>query len=232
MEEQIIKYIIDIDSEDKLIDSKAFNILPIDHNYIINSLNPYDIKILFGRKQEKILMCSDKNDQYYLLNPYINRDFRNVSYLKILNIIFPRYYNVVKKNVGGKDELIECDVYNQRFINIVIDINENSNIYSTNNKLYNCIKLKTLYSQNNNQKFIVLYPVNTDYIYNFKSGQLKNIDRMEIKFYDDEYNPIILNFDHLKHHKDKIKKYVKDHSVNIQLELGCYEINMRNTNDY
>ena len=55
MEEQIIKYIIDIDSEDKLIDSKAFNILPFDHDYIINSLNPYDIKILFGRKQEKIL---------------------------------------------------------------------------------------------------------------------------------------------------------------------------------
>ena len=232
MEEQIIKYIIDIDSEDKLIDSKAFNILPFDHDYIINSLNPYDIKILFGRKQEKILMCSDKNNQYYLLNPYINKDFRNVSYLKILNIIFPRYYNIVKRNVDGKDELIECDVYNQRFINIVIDINENSNIYSTNNKLNNCIKLKTFYSQNNNQKFIVLYPINTDYIYKFKSGQLKNIDRMEIKFYDDEYNPIILNFDHLKHHKDKIKKYVKDHSVNIQLELGCYEINMRDTNDY
>ena len=55
MEEQIIKYTIDIDSRDKLIDSSAFYILPLNHEYIIKSLNPYEIKILFGRKQEKTL---------------------------------------------------------------------------------------------------------------------------------------------------------------------------------
>ena len=232
MEEQIIKYTIDIDSRDKLIDSSAFYILPFNHEYIIKSLNPYEIKILFGRKQERTLICSDKSKQYYLLNPYINRDFRNVCYLKILNVIFPRYYNVVKKNINGKDELIKCDIYNQRFINVVIDINENTNIYSTTDKLNNCIKLKQLYSYNDNEKFIVLYPIHTENIYNFKYGQLKNIDRMEIKFYDDEYNQIILDFNHLINHKEKIKDYIKDHSVNIQIEVGCYEINMKNTNDY
>ena len=55
---------------------------------------------------------------------------------------------------------------------------------------------------------------------------------MEIKFYDDEYNQIILDFNHLIDHKEKIKDYIKDHSVNIQIEVGCYEINMKNTNDY
>lgn len=229
-EEKIIKYTVDIDTMDKLIPSDLFTLKLFDPRYIISTINPYEIKVLFGKKQEKVLICSDHKQSYYILNPYISKNFKNVHYIKLLNCIFPRYYNVYEEN----GELKKRDIYNQRFIYLVIDINQNTNIYSTNQKLgNNYIKLKVL-NTNIYNDFVVLQPISGNCQFHFKSGQLKNIDTMVIKLFDDNMEPLILNFSHLWNGEniDKLNKFIKDHSVNYNFEIGCYELNMRNTNDY
>lgn len=231
MEESIVNYTIDIDSMDKVVPSDLFKNRLIDYQYLSELINPYDIKVLFGRKQEKVEIYSDGKKSYYILNPYVNKDFKNVHYLDLSCCIFPRYYNVYEEDGTLKKK----DIYNERFIILYIDINQNTNIYSTNQNLNNnkYIKLKILHN-NVYDKFVVLNSVNNSHQFYFKNGQLKNIDTMKIKFYDDNMKPIVLNFSHLWNSENiiQLNDYIKNHSVNLQFDVGCYEINMKNTNDY
>lgn len=231
MEEGIVNYTIDVDSMDKVIPSDLFKNQLIDYQYLTELINPFDIKVLFGRKQEKIMVYSDGIKSFYILNPYINKDFKNVHYFDLKSCVFPRYYNVYEEDGVLKKE----DIYNERFIYLFVDINQNTTIYSTNQNLNNnkYIKLKVLHN-NIYDKFVLLQPINTNHQFYFKNGQLKNIDTLKLKFYDDEMKPIVLNFSHLWNPENvgELSDYIKNHSVNLQFTVGCYEINMRNTNDY
>ena len=234
MKEEIIKYTVDIDSMDKIVPIELIYHPLFDKKTIQDLINPYDIKVLFGRKQEKVMIGQDKNKDYYIINPYVIKDFKNVSYIKILNCVFPRFYNTVKFN---EFQSIKSDVLSQRFIIMRLEMNNNSLIYSTNSTFNgDYIKLKVKYAPNENDKYLILEPLFQDKPFYFKSGNLKNIDRINIKFYDDEFNPIVLNFEHFfnddKKDKNLIKQFIKDYAVNINIEIGCYENNMVIPNDY
>ena len=235
MEEQLVKFTIDIDSRDKLIEESAFKFLPLTHEYIINSLNPYEIKIYFGNNQEKTTLINDGKKQIQILNPYISKNLSNVTFIKLLNCVFPRYFNVKKQKIDNEEKIINEDIFDQRYIIVKININESTKIYSTNQYFDDCIKLKANYSPNEKEKYIILTPLHSDYLFFFKNGQLKDINSMEIKFYDDSYNPIILDYTFLLKfykHLEKIGEFIRNHSVNLQFEIGCYEINNKNTNSY
>lgn len=230
--EEIVKYTIDIDSRDKIIYENILKFLPLENDYVIKSLNPYEMEINFGNTQEKILISVNGNKQFHILNPYISKRFTNIAYIKILNCVFPRYYNVISKD---DKSILKQDIFSIRYVIVKIDINENSTIYSTNQHINDCIKLKVHYSPNKNEKYIILTPLHSDFIFFFKYGQLKNLNKMNIKFYDDEYNQIILDYSHLINVENNFKEifnFIKECSVNLQLEVGCYEINAKNGNDY
>lgn len=233
MQEQVVKYTVDIDSMDKIVPYDMLFNPAFDKNIMVDLFNPYEIKVLFGRKQEKVMIGKDSNKDYYIINPYITKDFKNVSYIKVLNCVFPRYYNTYSDKT-----YIKSDVLNQRFIIMKIDIDNNINIYSTNSTFSGeYIKMKVKYCPHNSDKYVVLEPLYQNKPFYFKSGNLINIDRLTIKFFDDNYKPLNLNFDYFID-KDKIinqefiQQYYKDHAVNVIFEFGCYENNFVNPNDY
>lgn len=235
MQEQVVKYTVDIDSMDKIVPYDMLFNPVFDKSVLFDLFNPYEIKVLFGRKQEKVMIGKDNDKDYYIINPYITKDFKNVSYIKILNCVFPRYYNTL---INSDKSFIKSDVLNQRFIIMKIDIDNNTKIYSTNSSFSGeYIKLKVKYCPNNNDRYVILEPLYQNKPFYFKSGNLINIDRLTIKFFDDNYKPISLNFDYfidkqkiINH--EFIQQYFKDHAVNINFEFGCYENNFVNPNDY
>lgn len=127
MDEYIAEYRIGIDSLDR--DIRTYP-------------DPFDFIVKFAANSSKTMIRTEvlKNGKLELINdvasgtpgPHINRDFRNVKYVKIENIVLPRLGNIVFNEESGEyvfDE--DSDLASDRFTVLSIDELECCRIYST-----------------------------------------------------------------------------------------------------
>jgi hypothetical protein len=118
VDQKIRDYIIDIDSTDR-----DYKLYP----------NPFDYVVTFNAKGDTI----EKGVRYKgTPGPTIVREFENVKYIKLNNIILPRKYNVIKKH---EDDLKFVYVYDsvkelnqERFVMLNIDEVDHDTVYTTN----------------------------------------------------------------------------------------------------
>ena len=227
---EIIKYTLDIDTYDKLHPlalPNQYKKLELPEGYdnpldvyekkeimqnFENEINPYTISIYFGKNNN----FYKKNDQtiFYSNECYINRDFKNVKYIKILNCIVPRIYNYETTNSVLK-------FTDMRFLLLKVDANCDNNILSTNPELsHKFIKMKLKHNPSSEDKFIIFEPVTQEVQYYFKNSDLRKLDRLTLSLYDDNYNPLKL---FLPLSPICINEFIKNHSVNFNIEIGVYK---------
>ena len=206
---KIIKYTLDIDTYDKLIPTN----IPKNFNYkeIEKLINPYTIEIFFGKNNQTFKF---NNSSFFTTNCYMNEDFKNIKYIKILNCIFPKVYNFNSTSYEKK-------ITDLRFIILRLDCDCSNSILSTNSEFNkNCIKLKLKYCPDPSDKFVILEPLTQEEQYLFKDSDLKKLDRIKITLFDDEYKPLtlILNDEIID-----LNCFIKEHSVNFNIEIGVYK---------
>jgi hypothetical protein len=226
---ELVKYTLDIDTFDKLHPlalPDQYRKLELPKNYDIplnvfekkeimqnfeNEINPYEISIYFGKNNS----FYKKNDQFvfYSNECYINRDFKNVKYIKILNCIVPRIYNY-------DTTASELKFTDMRFLLLRVDCNYDNNILSTKSELsHKFIKMKLKYNPSNEDKFIIFEPIVQEIQYNFKNSDLRKLDRLTLSLYDDNYNPLKL---FLPLDPICVCEFIKNHSINFNIEIGVY----------
>jgi hypothetical protein len=209
--ETIKEYTIDIDSLDR-----NTNLYP----------DPFNFSV--GFSNNKTIISNNK----YQDTPFINKLFKNVKYIRINNIVFPKIYDVIYDDDQGKYIYdVNKNIYLDRFIVLKIDNLIDNTIYSTNSiidrkgiKLYQKIA-----NIGNFFRAEPSYNVNNTYF--FKDSNLGNINKLDISFYDGYYNKIIFsNLDTTSTDITEIRNPLnKNSQVNINATLGVFE-NELNTN--
>jgi len=127
LDEHVVEYRIGIDSIDR--DIKAYP-------------NPFDFIVKFAANSSITTIKTEviKNGKLEIINetaqgtpmPHINRDFRNVKYVKIENVVLPRLGNIVFDDDSGEWVYDgESDLSSDRFTVLSIDELECCRIYST-----------------------------------------------------------------------------------------------------
>jgi len=124
LDEHVVEYQISIDSIDR--DISAYP-------------NPFDFKVKFNPPSGSNLRTTSLkngvmvNTTEYISGPpkpHINRDFKNVKYIKLENIILPQYSNITE--VGG-EYIFDQDNYlvDDRYVSLVIPELSCNNVYCT-----------------------------------------------------------------------------------------------------
>lgn len=185
MDESIVEYKIIIDSIDR--DIKVYN-------------SPFDFVVKFGAQSNGFVRYNSyKNGNLTAENsymkgapqPYINREFKNIKYIKLDTIVLP---------LGNKEEFCLLD---DRYISLVIPEIETDTVYTTgdNNVRYDPV---TNQSYTPPKPFAIVFPdkltskhhfTGTPYygLKTYKSSRLGNITSMHIKFTDSYGMPIKIN---------------------------------------
>lgn len=124
LDEHVVEYRINIDSVDR--DYSTYN-------------NPFNFKVKFKPSSSSILRTETlKNGVLTNINekiqgspkPHINREFKNVKYIKLDNIILPQYSNLI---FDDPDYIFDPDSYliDDRYVSLVIPELEYNKIFCT-----------------------------------------------------------------------------------------------------
>lgn len=160
LDEHVVEYRIHIDSADR--DTTSYK-------------DPFSYTVRFDPSTTNV-------------GPNITRTFRNVKYVKLDSITFPRYKYI--ENTGTSDSPIystetsaESHIYDDRYILIEIDQLEgiDSRVYGTNTHLSNSFALVTPDKLVSSIFFTGFPYLGTRY---FKDSSLANINKLNIRFRD------------------------------------------------
>ena len=166
LDEHIVEYRLYIDSLDRDI-----NVYP----------DPFSFKVIF-------------NGSSTTPNPVIQRTFRNVKFIKLENIILPKYiHNKTDPETGNVEIDKSYSLFNERFVYMNIKELNNERAYTTfDNHLRTCdnncstFKLPKPFSVIIPDKFLFDHysgvPCYGSYI--FKDSTLGNLDSLTFEFYD------------------------------------------------
>ena len=183
LNEHVVEYRIHVDSADR--DPSNFK---DPFNYVV-SFNAIANQIYKERKQDGSLV------EHVLKGssaPFINKEFKNVKYIKLDSVILPRH-TIMYDNSGTFELDIDSDsasnIYDDRFVILRIDeLNDNDNtVFSTN--------------INTENSFGLIYPdklISKDYYFgtpyfasrHWKNSNLGNISKLSIKFLDSYGNQL------------------------------------------
>ena len=185
LDEHIVEYKIHIDSADR--DPKHFK---DPFNYIV-SFNAISNQIYKERKKDGTLVEHELKGSSA---PFINKEFKNVKYVKMDSILLPRYTTIYDDTgyVFDTDSDSSSNIYDDRFVILRIDElhNEDNTTFSTN--------------INTEKSFGLIYPdklVSKDYYFgtpffaekHWKNSNLGNISKLSIKFLDSYGNQLKLS---------------------------------------
>lgn len=195
--EEITEYRINIDSLDRDI---CVYPNPFSFTVKFNGLSKGSVRTEFIRRGELVPV----NDYFPgTPGPVINKEFRNVKYVKLDNVILPRFHrlNIFSDNCSYDKDI--C-IQNERFIILSIDeLDECDRTYSTSDSGIR-INPETGEEIRPPVPFCILFPDSKKGNYYisaiplssqrfFKNGQLANINKMTIKFYDSCGLPLCVN---------------------------------------
>lgn len=172
LNESVIEYKMNIDSLDR--DIKTY-------------LDPFNYVVKFNIPSSVSATAT---------GPLINKDFRNVKYIKLDSIVLPQYSNIMycpkeKKYILAPDSYLPDD----RFVTLQItELTDDNKVYSTSDNGFR-INPHTGESVIPPKPFGIIYPdtklgkyyyTGTPYNSNtiYKSTELANIKRLSIRFYD------------------------------------------------
>lgn len=215
MDENIVEYKIIIDSSDR--DIRTY-------------LNPFSFTVKFGANAGGIVKSKKNTNNEYIEGPpqpYINKEFKNVKFIKLDTIVLPKC-TINEHNYCTLDD---------RYISLCIDEIDNNTILTTgdNNSRYDESTNKTY---NAPKPFAIIFPdklvskthyTGTPYYGNksYKSSNLANIRSMTIKFTDSYGKPLSINnlysFDKLEMEKDNGNEiFLSDdrHPLNKKYQLS------------
>ena len=126
--------------------------------------------------------------------PHINKEFRNVKYIKLENIILPQFRKIVLKpdGEGGFDLDQESNLTNDRYISLVIKELVMERYYSTSDNVSRisedgkCYTPPTPFALILPDKYLGSFFTGIPYYGSkvFKSSSLGNIKQLTIQFYD------------------------------------------------
>lgn len=212
-------------------------------NYIKNesikefqiTIDSYDRNILtypdpFNFRLSLNTTTSSSQQQYNA--PFLNRNFRNVKYIKIDSIILPKYYDVIKEDEEFIDD-VNKDTTNERFI--ILRFNNLGQTFQLGtNDVTNQPSILLYPYKQFNSSFSLFKPVNmnTSIIY-VNDNNLINLNNIEFSFYDGQYKQITFSnkiYD--------VEKTDKRHPLNISkqviinLRVGIYENSLNTEINY
>lgn len=183
LDEHVVEYKVHIDSIDR--DIAAYT----DPFHYTVQFNPSS-----NRSQNVKQPGGTYVKQYFkpLAKPHINKEFRNVKYIKIDNVCLPRY-KIIKKDDGAdtysqfQTDSDESNLYDDRFIELRIkELIDNKN-FATNSHTQDSFGLvfpDKLVSSN----YFIGAPFYMSRTYN--TSQLGDLNRLTIDFYDSYGEPI------------------------------------------
>lgn len=199
LDEHIVEYRIMIDSLDR--DLKYY---PNPFSYVVK-FNPNaggtiqtEEYIDYKNKSKGTRITETKFDG--APNPVINKDFRNVKYIKLENVILPQYSQIKKSKKDGKHngdyEFDESSrLVTERFVNLVIDELDCDRVYTTYDNVTRFDKKGNPYTPPTPFALIVpdkllgsQYYAGTPYYGSkiYKNSLLGNITQLTIQFYNSE----------------------------------------------
>jgi len=133
LDENVVEYRLNLDSEDRDI-----NYYP-DPFFFVVKFNPPGRSTV---QQEVYIDSKKKSKGSYIQEtqingppmPYINREFRNVKYVKLENIIIPQFTDII--TTDGEDEYdITSNILADRYVGLTIKELESSNIVTTSDNV-------------------------------------------------------------------------------------------------
>lgn len=185
--ERIKEYQITIDSIDRNI-----NIYPDPFSFRLTMSPTSSSTIIRDGNKKEIITSFD--------SPNINRNFRNVKYIKVDSVIMPKFYDLKEVEIENEDneeqkltEFVEDedkDTTKERFILLRFSNISNTTTIGTNDVSNNHSILLYPYKQYNSS-FSLFKPVNMNTnIVCVSDSNLININNVEFSFYDGQYNKI------------------------------------------
>lgn len=198
LDESVVEYKINIDSLDR-----DYNVYP----------NPFDFVVNFNAPSRGLVRTEVlKNGKLVTVNdkfpgtpgPLINKEFRNVKYIKLDSVVLPQYSNNMKDENGKYVFDPDSYIVDDRFVVLAVDeFSDMSHVYSTCDNSYR-INYTTGRKVVPPKPFGIIYPdtklgnsyytgtpYNSNKIYN--STQLGNLRKMSIKLYDSFGTPLGYN---------------------------------------
>lgn len=162
LNENIVEYRINIDSSDR--DPKVFK-------------DPFSYTVTF-------------NPTRSTARPIIEREFKNVKYIKLESVILPRYMHI--EDTGSEYELStdsDSHLYDDRFVILNIEQLEGieSRVYGTNTHLTNSFAQITPDKLISSNYYTGIPYLGTRY---FKDSHLENLKKLTIRFLDSYGNPL------------------------------------------
>lgn len=199
IDEHVVEYRINIDSLDR--DIKAYP-------------NPFNFTVKFNApSSSRIRTESIKNGTPTFINdhfdgpplPHINKEFRNVKYIKLDNVVIPQYSNIIFDNMSG-DYIFDPNsfIVDDRYISLVIkELDCNRVLCTSDNSFRTDSSGNTI---NPERPFATIFPDKllgniyyTGIPYHgskfFKNSLLGNITQLSIQFNDSCGFP--LQYNHL-----------------------------------
>ena len=184
LDEHIVEYRIHIDSADR--DPKYFK---DPFNYVV-SFNAIANQIYKERTKDGTLVEHELKGS---AAPFINKEFKNVKYIKLDSVILPRYTTMYDSGGGSyvfdSNSDSASNLYDDRFVILRIDEldDDNSTVFSTN--------------INTEKSFGLIYPdklISKNYYFGtpffaakqWKNSNLGNISKLSIKLLDSYGNQL------------------------------------------
>lgn len=186
LDEHVVEYKIHIDSIDR---------------DIARYPDPFHYTVQFNPVSNRIHNEKQSGGTYQLkyyrpeAKPHINKEFKNIKYIKIDNVCLPRY-KIIKKDEGletysqFQTDSDESNLYDDRFIELRIEELIDNKNFSTNSHTQDSFGLvfpDKLISSN----YFIGAPFYMSRTYN--TSQLGNLKRLTIDFYDSYGSPIRVN---------------------------------------
>lgn len=180
LEENIVEYRINIDSRDR--DTTAYK-------------DPFHYKVTFNPPSGRIIRNAGRirpNDTRIEgpPEPHILREFKNIKYVKLDNIILPRFSDIVETEEGWKVDTSGNMLIDDRFVILSIKEINNTFTFATNKHTQDSFGL-VIPDRSIGTKFYSGIPYYGTKIY--KNSNLGNITTLTIDFLDSYGTPIKVN---------------------------------------
>lgn len=165
--------------------------------------------------------------------PHINKEFRNVKYIKLENIILPQHGRIIKNDEGKYVSDADCHLISDRFVSLIIKELDCDRVFATSDGTSRIDHCGNCYTPNRSFAIIIpdkllgtTYYAGTPYYGTkiYKSGFLGNIKQLSIQFADSTGIP--LKFNNLYTYDD-LQQYEFDNGFPLPLNDIRHPLNKK-----
>lgn len=172
--------------------------------------DPFTFKLTMSNASFNVI--NDGKEEKYFYSPNINRNFRNVKYIKIDSIVMPKYYDTTTSSNTTTD----YDITKERFILLRFNNINNTSQLGTND-ISNSPSI-LFYPKHEYGNFVLFKPVNnnSNIIY-VNDNNLINLNNIEFEFFKGDYKKLEFK------NKTQQTSLNVDKQVVINLRVGIIE---------